>query len=96
MYGANNYYVTTNRHETSRGLSATAGLRVSQPSQIHALPDGGNRFCNPLISHSSRASQTDGRTDGRKIDLNSGAYYVTLAKHKSGECGLDRLDTKEG
>jgi len=89
MYGANNYYVTTNRHETSRGLSATAGLRVSQPSQIHALPDGGNRFCNPLISHSSRASQTD----GRKIDLNSGAYYVTLAKHKSGECGLD---TKEG
>jgi len=42
----------------------------SLTKQIPGLSGGLNRFCkNPLFTHSSSVSQTDGRTDEWKSDL---------------------------
>ena len=44
------------------------------------LPGGVNRVCKKSsVSHSSRALQTGRQTDRRKSDIDSEAYYVTLA-----------------
>jgi len=42
-----------------------------------------NRFCKKSSVYSQLTRLTDGQTDKRKSDLNSGSYYITLATTRS-------------
>jgi len=72
-------------HNNPLGKSGCKYFRAifSEPSQIPGLASGFNSekvIC--LLTAKARYRQTDGHTDRQTAsDLNSGQYYVTLAKN---------------
>jgi len=57
-------------------------LFFSQPSQIPGRASGVTIFAKLrcLVTAQSRYRRTDRQTDGRRSDLSSAAYYLTLAE----------------